>query len=162
MTIMQIEEQKIFDLRKFIANEVTLNYPKKVFLGINIDDEDVYLSSPSWEYNRYWGFGYIGNKDHHYHLDSLENNKQCIYYGIKNHFKSFVITENSDIWEFSELITLFYRFKNISEIYKRGHANLISTIMIPEVKNIDEYVKINSIILPSIFKEIYNILNKYK
>ena len=51
------------------------NYPK-ILIGKN-NNENIYLSPPKWDCGWYWGFGYLGNKDCHYHVDGLINKENC-------------------------------------------------------------------------------------
>lgn len=46
-------------------------YPDQVYLGTTLDNEKLYLSKPSWDCDWYWGFGYVGNKNLHTHLNYL-------------------------------------------------------------------------------------------
>jgi hypothetical protein len=48
----------------------TLSNYEKILLGYN-NNEPIYLSPPSWDCGWYWGFGYLGNKNCHYHVDGL-------------------------------------------------------------------------------------------
>ena len=47
-----------------------IKWTEKIALG-KVDGNTIYLSSPSWDCGWYWGFGYLGNKDCHYHIDGL-------------------------------------------------------------------------------------------
>ena len=42
----------------------------KIKLGV-VNNETIYLTPPSWDCDWYWGFGYLGNKNCHYHIDGL-------------------------------------------------------------------------------------------
>lgn len=52
--------------------------PERVFFGKRKDDKAmIYLSKPSWDCGWYWGFGYLGNHNEHYHLNAYQQ---------KNHY----------------------------------------------------------------------------
>ena len=56
-----------------------MNY-KKVLLGYN-NEEPIYLSPPSWDCGKYWGFGYLENKTEF----KLEYNQISTIYWKKYH-----------------------------------------------------------------------------
>ena len=135
-------------------------FTKRIKLG-QVDGENIYLSAPSWNCGWHWGFGYLGNNNCHYHLDGLMKNTN-LYEGIKKHFDSntFIIKDDQALWTFCELIKNFYVLKESAEVFGRGGShytkNPISEL-ITDKKKADE---INQIILPSLFNEIYKIINK--
>lgn len=145
---------------------------RKIKLGV-VDNKNIYLSPPSWDCGWYWGFGYLGNKDCHYHVDGLKKietyNYEAkvwvyefvnLYDGFKKHFgDTFIVKNDSDIWKLAELFETFYSLKNIAEVYNRGGSHLSSNPCADLIKNSDEVKRINVVLLPAIFEEIYNILN---
>lgn len=149
------------------------NYPK-IYLGTH-DNEKIYLTPPSWDCDWYWGFGYLGNRNCHYHVDGLKTIKEYnfekqywstervnLYDGFKKHFgDSFIVKDDRDIWTLAELFETFYSLKNIAEVYNRGGSHMSSNPCKDIIKNAEEYKRINEIVLPQIFEEIYKILNKY-
>ena len=146
-----------------------MNY-SKIKLG-RVDNETIYLSPPSWD----WGFGYLGNRNCQYHVDGLKKiqtynvEKQVWEYefvdlheGFKKHFgESFIVKDDKDIWTLAELFETFYILKEVAEVYDRGGSYLTSNPCASVIKNLGEVKRINEIVLPSIFKEIYIILHKY-
>lgn len=150
-----------------------MNY-SKIKLG-RVDNETIYLSPPSWDCGWYWGFGYLGNRNCHYHVDGLKKiqtynaKKQVWEYefvdlheGFKKHFgESFIVKDDKDIWKLAELFETFYTLKEAAEVLGRGGSHVTSNPCASVIKNLDEVKRINEVVLPSIFKEIYIILNKY-
>lgn len=151
-----------------------MNY-NKIKLG-TVDNESIYLSPPSWDCGWYWGFGYLGNKNCHYHVDGLKtietynleakawtHERVNLYDGFKRHFaESFIVKADKDIWTLAELFQTFYILKEVAEVYNRGGSYLSSNPCASVIKNLDEVKRINEVVLPAIFKEIYIILNKYE
>lgn len=131
-------------------------YADRILLGYN-DNEPIYLSAPSWDCGWYWGFGYLGNRNRHYHLSSLFKNKN-LYDGLKEHFKETLRLRNTDKWVFAELIRTFYYLKDTAEVLGRGGSHLSSNPCEDIIINKEEVKRINEIVLPKIFDEIYNIL----
>ena len=146
---------------------------KKIKLGI-VNNENIYLTPPSWDCDWYWGFGYLGNKNCHYHIDGLNkietyNSEKKVfeyefvnlYDGLKKHFgDSFIVKEDKDIWMLAELFKTFYTLKETAEVLGRGGSHYGYNPCSLIIKNDIEVKRINEIVLPAIFKEIYNILDK--
>ena len=136
----------------------TLNNYNKILIGKN-NNENIYLTPPSWSCGWYWSFGYIGNINCHYHLDSLlKNNIE----GLKEHFNGSFIVRNSQMWEFAELTKTVYKLKETAEILGRGGVGYTSNICKDIIINNIEVERINKIVLPAIFDEIYKILESNK
>lgn len=150
------------------------NYPAKVFLGRH-NDEEIYLSAPSWDCGWYWRFGYLGNKNCHYHVDGLKKidkynfDKKCfeyefvnLYDGFKKHFgDSFIVKEYNDIWTLCELFATFYTLKECAEVIGLGGSHYTTNPAKEIIINKEECERINNVVLPQIFEEIYKILLKY-
>ena len=149
------------------------DYPKKTFLGQN-NGENIYLSAPSWDCGWYWGFGYLGNKNCHYHVDGLKKIEKYnfeksvfeyefvnLYDGLKKHFgETFVIKRDSDIWVLAELFQTFYSLKETSEILGRGGCHYTNNPVKGIIENKTECDRINNVVLPAVFDSIYKILER--
>jgi hypothetical protein len=79
----------------------TISDYNKILLGKN-NGQDIYLSPPSWDCGWYWGFGYLGNNNCHYHLSGLNKGKnQNLFDAIKEHFgDSFKLKNDNQILHF--------------------------------------------------------------
>lgn len=133
----------------------TLSNYSKILLGKN-DGQNIYLSPPSWDYGWYWGFGYLGNNDCHYHIDGLNKNIN-LHDAIIEHFGNTLTVRPSDVWTLAELFKTFYDLKTVTSILK-GSSGLTSNPCKNIILNIDEITRINNIVLPQVFEEIYKIL----
>lgn len=134
-----------------------MKYNKKL-IGYH-HNEPIYLSPPSWDCGWYWGFGYLGNKNCHYHVDRLA--KDCnLYDGFIKHFGNTLTIRPSHLWTFCELFKTFYILKETAEVLGRGGANYSNNPCKDIIVNKEEVERINKIVLPEIFKEIYVILDK--
>jgi len=132
------------------------------FLMGKVNNECIYLSAPNWDCGWYWGFGYLGNKDCHYHLNGL-NNKINLYDAIREHFgKSLTIKEDKDIWTFCELVLTAYSLKETAEVLGRGGSHMTKNPCQNIIKNEVEEKRINEIVLPAIFNAIEDIISKYR
>lgn len=148
----------------------TLSNYNKILLGYN-NNEPIYLSPPSWDCGWYWGFGYLGNKNCHYHVDGLKtiekynfeakaftHKKVNLYDGFIEHFGDSLQIRPSDLWTFCELMETFYTLKETAEVLGRGGSHMTSNPCKDLIINKDEVSRINNVVLPQIFEEIYKIL----
>jgi len=146
------------------------NYPKNIFIGMH-NNENIYLSAPSWDCGWYWGFGYLGNKNCHYHVEGLtkheeyDTDKKCfkyeftnLYDGFKKHFGSSLIIRDSQLWKLVELFKTFYVLKECAETLGRGGVHYTTNPCKNIIMNIEETTRINNIVIPALFEEIYKIL----
>lgn len=134
------------------------NYPKNIYIGDN-NGEKIYLSAPSWDCGWYWGFGYLGNDDCHYHVDGLNKGKnQNLFDAFKEHFGKSLIIRDSRLWTICELFKTFYLLKEAAEVLGRGGSHYTTNPCADIIKNVDEVKRINEVVLPHIFEEIYKIL----
>ena len=133
----------------------------KILLGYN-NDKPIYLSPPSWDCGWYWGFGYLGNKNCHYHLSGLNDGKnQNMFDALKEHFgDSFILKNDSDVWTFCELVKTAYTLKECAEVLGRGGSHYTTNPCKDLIINTDEVTRINNVVLPQIFEEIYKLLKK--
>lgn len=148
-------------------------YPAKIYLGKN-DDEKIYLSAPSWDCGWYWGFGYIGSNNRHYHIDGLTtietynyeakaftHKSVNLYDGFKEHFgDTFIVKRDKDIWTLAELFKSFYTLRETAEMLGSGSAHLTNNPCKDLIINKAEVERINNVVLPQIFEEIYKILHR--
>lgn len=145
-------------------------YPAKFHIG-NHDGQNIYLSAPSWDCGWYWGFGYLGNSQCHYHVDGLktrewyDTEKKCfrserrsLYDGFREHFGSSLKITSKDLWTLCELFTTFYVLRETAEVLGRGGAHQSTNPLAELIKNPAEVERINGTILPAVFDEIYKIL----
>ena len=133
-------------------------FVEKYLIG-KIDGENIYLSAPSWDCDWYWGFGYLGNRDCHYHLDGLNKDKN-LFDALREHFGDSLTINEDKLWTFCELIATFYTLKESAEVFGRGGShytkNPIQDLLIDEEKT----KEINDIILPALFTELDKLLTK--
>lgn len=137
----------------------TTEWTEKHYMG-TVSGERIYLSPPSWDCDWYWGFGYLGNNNCHYHLDGL-NRELNLYDAIKKHFgRSLVIKDDKDLWTFCELVLSAYTLKETAEVLGRGGSHMTTNPCADIIINKDEVTRINEIVLPAIFNEINKILER--
>lgn len=131
------------------------DYPEKILIGKNQENESIYFYRPSWNCIWYWGFGYIGNNRLHTHLDLLGKNN--LYENIKDYFSEFIL-QDKDIWLFCEYVMTVYTLRSYSEVIHRGGSHYSNNPCKDVIKNPDEYKRINSELIPLLIDEIYKLL----
>lgn len=137
-------------------------FTSKVLLG-KVDNENIYLSPPSWNCSWYWGFGYLGNKGCYYHVDGLNRYENInLFDAFKKHFDkgTFIVKSDKDLWTLCELFETFYTLKETAEVLGRGGSYYTTNPCKDLIVNQDEVNRINEVILPAIFDEIYLILER--
>lgn len=136
------------------------DYPEQLYLGINPDDERVYLMRPSWDCDWYWGFGYLATKTSHYHLNTLGHSH--LKANIDAHFRDFIITNDKDRWLFAELVSNVYALRQAAELFGRGGSHLTCRSPVRDLLKDDEYVHhINATLIPKTIDCMYQLLAKY-
>lgn len=154
-----------------MEKRVSKAFGKKVYLlGVDKDGTYYWLEEASWDCDWYWGFGYIetytNNKnpnmsrdiDSHQHFDGLF--LKCSKMS-KDMFDEFFIESTLDEgekWKLLELMQTFYTMKEYSEVVYRGGSHFTSNPLSEEIKNSDEYNRINKVVLPKLFEEVYKLL----
>jgi hypothetical protein len=124
------------------------------------DNENIYLSAPSWDCGWYWGFGYLGNRDCHYHLNGLNRNKN-LFDAIKEHFQESIFDRaDNHLWTFCELAQTAYTLKEAAEVLGRGGSHYTTNPCTDVIKNKEEVERINGVVLPAIFDAIDALLYK--
>jgi len=150
----------------------------KYFFGTRRDDDaTIYMDSPKWSCDWYWGFGYLGNKHEHYHLESYQNKDVFFkkengeyFHGTINRNKNIFdclredynlcapLRDDKNLWNFCELVKTAYTLKEAAEVLGRGGSHITSNTCSEAIKNEKEVKRINEIVLPAIFQQIENIL----
>lgn len=149
----------------------TTKFDNRIKLG-EVDNAPIFLSAPSWDCGWYWGFGYLGNKDCHYHVEGLTKIEKynheakafthesvSLYDGFKRHFgESFILKDDNKIWTLAELFATFYCLKETAEVLGRGGSHYTTNPIAEIIKNTDEVKRINEVVLPQLFDAIYDVL----
>ena len=125
-------------------------------------NERIRLSTPTFDCNWYWGFGYLGNKNCHYHLKNYKQIAGFSDYRSISMFDAFkmdytlcdVLQNDTTLWTFCELVQTAYSLLAVAEIFSRGGSHQCKNPCQELLKNLDMYEHINFVLLPALFKEI--------
>lgn len=136
-----------------------INGANKIFLGTRKeDDAKIYMSKPSWDCEWYWAFGYLGNRNEHYHLSSYQtkdlrlkdeqgqyrffnqlrnmNMYDCLLLDYKLNF------DEKFLWSFCEQAQTIYALKEAYEVMYRGGSNYTTHPLQEIIKNREEALKL--------------------
>jgi len=138
-------------------------------LGRDTNGEAIWLEAASWDCEWYWGFGYIEvytrqldpthskDIDSHGHWDGLLG-KQAN--GEYLHHLNEALTETTltdkESWRLSDLMKSFYTLTKCAAVVGRGGSHLSGTS--ESLVDKDMTAKINEVLLPALFKEVYEIV----
>lgn len=86
----------------------------KILLG-RVDNQPVYIYKHSWDCNWYWGFGYLGNNNWHFHMESLIDDS----FQVDKLFESTKITQGQ-WWVIRDLFIQAYSLKKVAETFRHG------------------------------------------
>ena len=142
------------------------------FIGQDSEGINYWLEAASWDCDWYWGFGYIEAYTHntrpalakdiisHEHFDTLNRDEHINYFdAFKNRF---VVTPLSDgeIWKLCDLMRCFYIAREYADMLYCGGAHYASNPCcdIIQSDNNGERTRINDVLLPGVFKEVYKLL----
>jgi hypothetical protein len=88
----------------------------KIYLGHSEQYGAVYLSRHSWDCNWYYGLGYLGNKNCHYHFESYLDGK---HWKIEDVFTKTWLNQ-SQWWILLDMFKQAYALKHCAEVYRYG------------------------------------------
>jgi hypothetical protein len=82
--------------------------------GTYADGQTLVIHKHSWDCGWYWGFGYIGNAQCHFHFDTLIGRHK-----VKDLFEHTLISD-SDWWVIRDLYKQAYALKEAAATYQHG------------------------------------------
>lgn len=138
-------------------------------IGRDKNGDAIWLESAKWECGWYWGFGYVetytsqldpaNSKDttHHQHWSGLLGRRLHSHH-INEALEESVLSEEES-WEISDLMKSFYTLKEAAEVLGRGGSNLTDKGNRDAIKSEQMVNEINEKMLPSLFQEIYKIID---
>ena len=133
---------------------------KKIYFGTaNKTGEKIYISIPSWDCEWYWSFGYLGNKDCHYHLSKYANGRNINMYDALK--ADYILNPKIDksLWEFCELSQTIYTIKEYAEVLHRGGAHYTTNSCKSIIKNAPELYRLNNIVLSHVMQNLWNLIS---
>ena len=111
----------------------------KILLGRTTEYGNVYLSKHSWDCDWYWGFGYLGNNNCHFHIKSMLQQE----HDVTKLFSSTSLTQKQ-WWVIRDLFIQAYALKAASAVYRYGGHQSTLVGVTDCIKNKELEDKINS------------------
>ena len=145
------------------ANTTYSNPISRVFLGKSKKyKEPIYLYTPTFDCDWYWGFGYLGNNNCHYHLSNYQQELASdiarninMFNALKQDYELCpTLQVDTNLWTFCELFKTAYALAEVAQIYNRGGSHYSNNPCKALIKNKEQYEHINFVLLPALFKEI--------
>lgn len=148
----------------------------KILLGIDKETKErIYLSKPSFDYSWYWGFGYLGNSNCHYHLNGYQTKNRLVY---NEAGKLLSITEQRNIsmydalledyelnpkiktnlWQFCELVQSIYTLKDAAELFSRGGSHYTTNPDQKLLKDSSLYEKLTFELIPKQCQTLWDLI----
>lgn len=133
--------------------------------GTCADGENLWLEKHKWDCGWYWAFGYVGNKNCHFHFDSLlyiKDGKGSIKYTASDLFQSTEITDR-EWWLMRDLFTQAYALKKAAEVYQHGGHQMFKAGVTDIIANKERADQINADlqkVLDLVWDHACNAVNK--
>src|SRR5210317_1711148 len=94
----------------------------RIYLGKIEGTGPIYLSKHSWDCDWYWGFGYLGNKDCHFHISSLIDHPGHYdpeWHQVTQHFNETWLNQDQ-WWILRDLFIQAYALKEAAAAFRHG------------------------------------------
>lgn len=149
----------------------TINkFGKHYLLGINKDNDYVWLEKETWDCDWYWAAGYLHTYTNnlnperakdlamHTHFDYMFlRGSQCSRDMFKMYFKDTVLTDE-EIWVLCDLMMTYYTLKKAAELFRNGYSHQTALAKIDKLQSPMTADMINKVLLPEVFKKIEQLL----
>lgn len=154
-----------------MEKKISNAFGKKIYL-LGADKEGIWywLEEATWDCGWYWGCGYVetytNNKrpeiakdiNSHQHFDGLFLNGPKMCKEMFDEFFKETPLNESEKWKLLEIMKTIYTMKKYSEVVYRGGSHITTNPICDIIRSEDEYKRINKIVLPKLFTEVYKLL----
>ena len=141
-------------------------------IGRDKNGDVIWLEAAKWECGWYWGFGYVETYtkqldpansvdiSSHQHWSGLLGRQSDGSYShhINEILEESVLSE-AESWEISDMMKSFYALQEAAQVLGRGGSHLTAKGNRDAIKSEQMTKEINEKMLPSLFQEIYKILD---
>jgi hypothetical protein len=149
---------------------------EKIFFGINSDNERIYIYKPTWECKWYWSFGYLGNKNCHYHLEAyqsiermfkLKDGGHALLTEKRNKCMRDCLLEDynlnpaiiDNLWVFCELALSIYSLKEAAEVIGRSGSHMTTNPCKNVITNKTETARLNERVIPELCQTLWDLIS---
>lgn len=114
--------------------------------GTFAEDELVWLTKHSWDCGWYWGFGYVGNSECHFHFESLlyPKGKDNRTRYLASEIFSETNIDDKAWWVIRDLFVQAYALKKAAEVYRHGGHQTSQPGVTDIIKNLERANQINA------------------
>ncbi len=144
---------------------------KQFLLGSDKSGILYWLEESKWSCDWYWSIGWVETYtvndnpkvsrdiNSHTHFDSMMVRTGKNWFdGFRETFVESVLTDK-DLWTFVELMQTLYTLKSYAELMYQGGSNYTTNPSETVIKNMEEYNRINKVVIPAILSNVYDILS---
>lgn len=144
-------------------------FGKDVYLlGKGKDGEYYWLEQGTWDCEWYWGIGYVETytnrlkpnlaKDiiSHQHWEGLFPT----YDKFNEFFEETVLKNDKEKWQLLELMKAIYIARRYSDMLHIGGSHYTTNPNKEDIKNDEEYNRINKVVIPKMLENVYKILSE--
>jgi hypothetical protein len=132
----------------------------KILLGKDKQTgENIYLSKPTWDCGWYWSFGYLGNKNCHYHLNGYANGRNINMYDALIADYDLNETIKANLWVFCEVVKTIYSLKEAAEVLGRGGSHYTTNPFQALIKDVEYTKHLNEKVLPEVMQGFWGMFS---
>lgn len=113
-----------------------LNYASSVIAG----GENIWLEKHNWSCDWYWGFGYVGNRNCHFHIESLVKGNSTKASELFNTTKF----TDAQWWVMRDMIIQAYALQKAAEVYRYGGHQTTQKGYTDLIKDSDMAARLNA------------------
>lgn len=137
------------------------------YLGKTKKGQEYWLREASWSCDWYWSFGGIVTFTNKKNPEKSTDTSIWTHWDIEfpvwsdymNGWEETPFTRE-EMWSLEELMATFYHLQKFAEICDYGGSNITTNPMRSELIDKGESKKINEILLPLLFKKVYEIVGE--
>lgn len=148
------------------ASNTFKNTLKRFYMG-RTNRRRIWLSVPSFDCGWYWGFGYLGNNNCHFHLNRLDSMDQTL---ARKHmhdqliglFGESLTIKGKQLWQFCEIALTIYALEKAAEVFGRGGSHTTTNPDADSLKAPDIVKHINDVLIPMQIRTLWALLDSVK
>lgn len=125
-----------------------------VKFGKHKNGENIILRAPEWACGWYWSFGYLVNRDRHYHLRDAGHRMHDSL--LEDYELNPKIKES--LWQFCEISLTIYTLKDTAEVLGHGGSHVHQNPCANLIKNPSEVARLNNVVIPKCLDTLYEII----
>lgn len=135
---------------------------KQVQIG-TYHNRPVWLRVPSFDCGWYWGFGYLGNTQCHFHLDGLaamepKLSGKNLYDQLVEMFGETLTIPREKLWKFCEIVKTVYTLKEAAALFGLGGSRYTTNPDSDKITITEYSDRINNELIPLQIQSLWRLL----